>query len=269
MGRSAWPPYMLSVPATNWQNETMKANGIPEDVAAAIVECWPEGVIEEFDTDESYFYDIHAALELDLRRIPRASLLWQTEANDDRAYRDHDYDAEPPSSDPDFQSYHVFFLSPQGSEFEFETETDGTEEPGPLGDPDGESPTATFAGRGRHGCSVTVSLATPFAAVRFANYAQFEDGSNSTPDPGNVAYHNDTGEPVDLAASYRKDLGEPAFAKLQNLRSGIVKVLARHGVLVLDQAVLALPAPDLRSDGDVFLEGKELSVGDAFFFRGL
>jgi hypothetical protein len=112
-------------------------------------------------------------------------------------------------------------------------------------------------------------LATPFAAVRFANYAQFEDGSNSTPDPGNVAYHNDAAEPVDLAASYRKDLGEPAFAKLQNLRSGIVKVLARHGVLVLDQAVLALPAPDLRSDGDVFLEGKELSVGDAFFFRGL
>ena len=63
----------------------MRANRIPDHVAAAIQDCW-DGVIEEFDTDESYFHDIHAKLERDLRKIPGASLLWQTEAEDDRAY---------------------------------------------------------------------------------------------------------------------------------------------------------------------------------------
>src|ERR1022692_1130889 len=77
-GRSAWRPCMPSMPAISWQNEVMDANRIPEDVAAAIEECWPDGVVEEFDTDESYFCDIHAKLERDLRKIPGASLLWQT-----------------------------------------------------------------------------------------------------------------------------------------------------------------------------------------------
>jgi hypothetical protein len=32
----------------------MDANRIPDDVAAAIVESWPDSVVEEFDTDESF-----------------------------------------------------------------------------------------------------------------------------------------------------------------------------------------------------------------------
>src|ERR1022692_2131618 len=93
-GRSAWRLCMPSMPATRWQNEGMDANRIPEDVAAAIEECWPDGVIEEFDTDESYFHDIHAKLERDLRKIPGASLLWQTEAEDNSAHWDDDEDGE-------------------------------------------------------------------------------------------------------------------------------------------------------------------------------
>jgi len=67
----------------------------------------------------------------------------------------------------------------------------------------------------------------------------------------------------------RKAIGKSAFQKLENLRAEIVKVLAKHGVAVLDPAVLDLPAPDLKSDSEVFLEGKKLTVGDAFFFRGV
>jgi len=246
----------------------MDAGRIPDDVAAAIEECWPDGVIEEFDTDESYFHDIHAKLERDLRKIPGAALLWQTEPEEDSTHWDLDDDDEPPPFSPDFQSYHVFFLAPQGSEFEFETETESLEEPDPL-DPDGELATVTYPGKGRYGCSVAVSLATPFAAVDFSDYAEFEDGSTSTPDPDECAYSDKTGEPIDISASIRKALGESAFAKLQNLRERIVKVLAKHGVAVLDQAIMGLPVPDLESDSEVFLEGKKLTVGDAFFFRGV
>jgi hypothetical protein len=39
----------------------------------------PHGVIEEFAADESYFRGISARLERDLRKIPGALLLWQTE----------------------------------------------------------------------------------------------------------------------------------------------------------------------------------------------
>src|ERR1039457_6878402 len=119
-GRSAWRPGMPSMPATRWQNEVMDANRIPEDVAAAIEECWPDGLIEEFDTDESYFHDIHAKLERDLRKIPGASLLWQTEAEDNSAHWDDDEDGEddePPPFRPAFQSYHDFFLAPQRGDF--------------------------------------------------------------------------------------------------------------------------------------------------------
>ena len=248
----------------------MDANQTPEDVAAAIDECWPDGVIEEFDTDESYFYDIHAELERDLRKIPGASLLWQTEAKDESTYWNDDDDAdEPPPFSPDFQSYHVFFLSPQGSEFEFKTETEDLEEPDDFEDPDAELATVTYPGTGWYGCSIVVSLATPFAAVDFGEYAQFENGSTSTPDPGDFAYCGETGEPVDRAASLREAVGESALATLEKLRARIVKVLAKHGVVVLDQTILDLPAPDLKSDTDVFLEGKKLTVGDAFFFRGV
>lgn len=247
----------------------MDAKRIPGAVAAAIAECWPDGVIEEFDTDESYFHDIHQRLERDLRKIPGASLLWQTEAEDDSANWDDDDDDEPPPFSPDFQSYHVFFLAPQGSEFKFETETESPEEPEDPEDPESELVAVTYPGKGWYGCSVVVSLATPFATVEFADYAEFEDGSNSTPDPGDFAYSVATGEPVDLTASLRKAVGDGAFRKLENLSARIVKVLAKHGVAVLDQAILDLPAPDLKWDSEVFLEGKQLTVEDAFFFRGV
>jgi hypothetical protein len=250
----------------------MYANRIPEDVAAAINESWPSGTIEEFDTDESYFHDIHAALERDLRKLSRASLLWQTKARDyssnwDREEDDWEHDEPPPSRD--FQSYHVFFLAPLGNEFEFETETENFEEPEEPEDPNSDVVTVTVPGNGRYGCSVSVSYASPFAAVSFCEYAQFEDGSDSPPDPSNFTYFDEeTGAPVDPAVHYRDTLGEGAFAKLENLWAGIAKVMAKHGVVVLDQAILDLPAPDLRADGDVFMS-ETPSVRDAFFFRGV
>jgi catechol 2,3-dioxygenase-like lactoylglutathione lyase family enzyme len=221
----------------------MDDNRVPDEVAAAIEECWPDGVIAEFDTEESYFYGIYGALERDLRKIPGATLIWQTEAERE-----------------DWQSYHVFFLAPQGGEFEFETETE-VEDPE---DPNGG--TVTYPGRGWYGCGVFVSFASPLASVRFSDYSQFDDGSVSTPDPGEVAHYEDTGEPVDLATSYRQDLGGYAFAKLESLSSSIVTVLAKHDVTVLDQAILDLPAPGLEADSETIDE--PLSVRDAFFFRG-
>jgi hypothetical protein len=45
----------------------MGASQIPPDVAAAIKRCWPNGVLDEFETSESYFHEIHPALGIPLR----------------------------------------------------------------------------------------------------------------------------------------------------------------------------------------------------------
>jgi hypothetical protein len=228
------------------------------------VESWPDSVVEEFDTDESYFYDIQAKLERDLRRIPGASLMWRSEAED---YSSHWDDDDEPPPQPDFQSYHVFFLAPQGKEFEFETETEFPDEPEDSEDPLGEIRLVTYPGKGWYGCSAAVSLVTPFAIVSFSDYAQFEDGSDSGPDPGDFAYSDETGKRVDLAVSYRKALGDSAFVKLEKLRARIAAVLAKHGVAILDQSVLD-PAPELKAASELFMS-ETLTARDAFFFRGV
>jgi hypothetical protein len=223
---------------------------IPDDIAAVIAECWPEGVVGEFDTDESYFHDIRPALERDLKRIPGAALMWQTEMEDDGG---------------GWQSYHVFFVAPQEDEFEFDTETENVAEPE---EPGAEQIAVTSAGKGWYGCVVAVSYAASFAAMNLGELAEFDDGSAQLPDIVSYAYSEENGEPVDIDAEYLDILGEDAFRKLDDLRASIAKVLAKHEVGVLDQAILDLPAPDLSPDSAVLADGP-LLVRDAFFFRGV
>lgn len=226
---------------------------IPDDVAAAIQECWPDDVVAEIDSSESYFYEIYDALERDLRRISGASLRWQTEPGDD-----------DPDSRDEWQSYHVFFLVPQGDEFQFDAETETTDD---VEDPDEESEVSIIPGSGWYGCAVSVSLVAPFAAMNPEQFCEFEDGSAAEPDLASFAYVEETGERVDLDARYQEMLGETAFAKLDGLRAKIAAVLEKHRLRLLDPATLDLPAPKLGLDEGLFLEAP-LAVRDAFFFRG-
>src|SRR5439155_15765062 len=103
---------------------------IPKNVAAAIKRCWPHGVVGEFPTDESYFHEIRHQIDRDLRSISGASLICQTEEANNAGSDDDDWDE--PRLEEEWQSYHVFFVSPNGEEFRFETETTGEDpEDGP------------------------------------------------------------------------------------------------------------------------------------------
>lgn len=219
----------------------MDESQIPDDIAAAMAQCWPEGVVGEFDTDESYFHDIRENLQEGLAQIPGAALQWQTEAQED---------------DAEWQSYHVFFLAPEGDEFEFEAQTEVDEEG------------TDVTGRGWYGCVIAVSYAASFAAINLGEFAEFEDGSAQLPDMVSFAYSEETGEPVDIDAEYLDILGKRAFRKLDDLRARIAQVLARQEVTLLDPAVLDLPAPDLQPDNAVIADGP-LTVRDVFFFRGV
>jgi hypothetical protein len=208
----------------------MDVNQLPEDVAASIQECWPDGVVAEFE--ESYFTDLHDALELDLRRIPGATVMWQTQPGGD-----------------EWQSYHVFFLAPADTEFQAETEE------------------GAIPGRGWYGCSVCVSTASPIATVDPDEYSQFEDGSETEPDVVTSAYDEDTGEPVDIWEHYQEMLGGEVYGRIDELSAKIAAVLAQHNLWLLQRDILDLQVPELGVDEAVALE-PPLTVRDAFFFRG-
>ncbi len=163
----------------------MAASGIPEYITAAIKRCWPAGIVEEFDTDESYFHQIRSQLEWDLRKIRGASLLWQTEEQDRRSgYNDRE--DKPPTEE--WQSYHVFFLAPNGKEFRFEDQTDGVAE---LTGLEGEElPKTVIPGEGWFGLSVGISLAARFAVINPCHHSQYEDGSVSFPDVESFIYRS-------------------------------------------------------------------------------
>lgn len=243
----------------------MSANQVPADITAAIRKCWPDGVIEEFAADESYFHEIHARLERDLRKIPGASLLWQTEGADADSAWDDDGEDEPPP-DRDWQSYHVFFLAPAGKEFQFEDETEGLVDLDESGEEEGTA--KTYPGEGWIGHAVGICLAAPMAIINPCRYAHSEDGSTMIPEVESFIFSDETGERVDTGPHFQEVLGAEAFAKLENLGRKIAAVLTRHGVRLLDESVSDLPVPALTASEEVFLE-KPLRVRDAFFFRGV
>src|SRR5205807_449849 len=192
---------------------------------------WPDGVVEEFATDESYFYEIHEQLEQDLREIGGARLLWQTKDNDSGSAWDDDSEHDPPPPSADWLSYHLFFLAPEDAEFQFEDEIEGLEEPD---DPHAEDwMEKTFPGEGWFGCAVGISLVARFAAINLSQYSHYEDGSASTPDIESFIYSDATGERVDTDEYHREALGQKAFQKLEKLRGEIAAVLAKRRIRAL------------------------------------
>jgi len=226
---------------------------IPRELVAAIKRSWPRDVVEEFDTDESYFHEIRHQIERDLRRISGVSLVWQTEDVDRGACDDED-EALPSYSE--WQSCHVFFVSPEGDEFRFEDETIG-------GDP-GDGTETAFSGEGRFGLSLTISLAAPVAAIGVSSYSHYEDGGYTIPDPMSSLHMNEeTGIVISANEYFRDCLGQEMFQKLEILREQITSIVALRHISVLE-SVLDLPVQSLKADQEVFV-GKPVCVRDAFF----
>ena len=194
------------------------------------------------------------------RSISGGILVWQTEDVVATGWDDEDAD-ELPLSYSEWQSYHVFFVSPNADEFRFEDETIGN-------DPEDGTQT-TYPGEGRFGLALTISLAAPVAALNASSYSWFEDGTIAFPDlTSSFFWDDETGEAVSANEYHRDLLGEEMFQKLEILRQDVVSIMASHRISVLDEAGLDLPVKGLRADREVFL-GKRLRVRDAFFFRGV
>jgi hypothetical protein len=243
------------------------------DVREAIERAFPDGVVEmAFDSDESYFWDVHPKLGAAIQRLKGARLVHEREAEGGPIwFDDSDPEEDPPDDHVRPRSYHLFFVCPKGEAFTYECEIESLAEPGWEEDSNGdEMPMETVAGSGRTGWSVAVSLLAPFAVIILGDMETFEDGSISEPSIESRG-SAEAGQPIDEEAEFRKSKGEKAFQILLKLRRGICDILSRYGVSVLPEEEWRKPVPWLRADEEVLVETMEKSIRvlDALFFEGL
>jgi hypothetical protein len=254
----------------------MKQNpdaGLRKDVRDAIERVWPTGVMEmAFDSDESYFWNVHPKLGAAIQRLKGARLEHEREPGGEPVwFDDSDPEEDPPDNQKFSRSYHLFFVCPEGEAFTHETEIESFAEPSGEEEESGdELSMETVAGDGKTGWSVAVSLLAPFAVITLSDMATFEDGSTSEPSIESQGY-SDTGQRTDPEAEFRKFKGEQAFEILLKLRGRICSILGKYRIVVIPEEEWRKPVPWLRADEDVFVgaAGEPVRVLDAFFFEGL
>jgi hypothetical protein len=236
---------------------------LPKGVVNQIKRTWPRGVVDEFDTSESYFCEIQDKVRRDFQRIRDLATFWETPDPDSRYARDWDDDEFGAGEDPeDFQSYRVYFLSPKGEEFTTPDESESYEDPD-TDDPDAlETEEITVSGERTEGYAVGISLVAPVAAVCWSGMAHYEDGSFSNPDISLPGLGETYEGPDELPES------QETLRKMERLRKAIAAVLEKHKIRLLDEAILGMPVAGLRAGKEVFID-KPVRVFDAFFFRGV
>lgn len=244
-----------------------------KDVREAIERVWPDRVMDmTFDSEESYFRSLYRRLRRSLQRIEGARLLHEIEADGGPVwFEGSDSDEDPPDDITSSRSYHLFFVSPEGNAFTYETETEEIdeealaetyEETGAI-----EEPMMTVPGLGHTGWSVAVSLLAPFAVLTFGDMEVFENGSTSEPQIESYA-ENFNGGCIDPEENFRKFAGEQAFEVLRELRGAITGILERYGISVLPKEEWSKPVKWLKAEQEILVD-KPICVLDAFFFEEL
>jgi hypothetical protein len=245
------------------------------DVREAIDRVWPDDIVElSFDPDESYFYEVHPKLLRAFRRIKNARPIYERDADGGPVWwGQSDPEEDPPDEFERSRSYHLFFLSPEGEDFAFETEARGFAEPEPLdeeleeGEWEDRLIETLISGTGRTGWVVGVSLVAPYAVIEFGEVKNFEDGSTVEPEI-DVDAESVQGEPLNAEEAFRKTAGPRAYKILLNLRAKVAGILEKSGIAVLPEEEWRKPVPWLRGGADAMtsFEGRPVRVLDAFFF---
>jgi hypothetical protein len=248
-----------------------------QDVQEAIDRVWPKGIVEmPFDWDDSYFHEVYTKLSGAFDRIPRAQV-FEREAEREAVW----WDGSDPEQDlldnmEPSRSYHVFFVSPDGEAFAYETEIETISEPEEITEDCEEAgwgedaPVILVPGKGRTGWVVAVSLLAPFAVIELGDVASFEDGST---DEAEIEPYAETADcqRIDLEERFRKMKGAAAYEILVRLRAKISGILEKSGIAVLPAEEWRKPAPKLRGGKEtpMGVEGRAIRVLDAFFFEDI
>ncbi|MGO9271361.1 MAG: hypothetical protein ACLQOO_14065 [Terriglobia bacterium] len=188
-------------------------------------------------------------------------------------------DEDPPDWDEHSRSYHVFFLSPNGARFKYETEhevlgedefDDEEAENEEFGEETEPGQARIVKGHGRIGLAVAVSVVAPFALITLDRLVNFEDGSETEPDLGPSVF-TEEGEAMDPTAYILELAGKDAPPVLRDLSARIAGILERHQISVLAPEDARKLVPWLQGGEEVFagVGGQPITVREAFFFEGM
>ena len=251
--------------------------GLRKDVQEAMDRAWPDGIVEmSFDAEESYFCEVHPKLQRAFHRIPHAQLLQEREAEGGPVWwDDSDREEDPPDEHMHSRSYHLFFVSPEGESFTFETEAEGIAEPEFMTEEFeaagwGEGPPVSrIPGKGRTGWVVAVSLLVPFAVIELGDVTTYEDGSTTDAEIESCVQTEDGERIDDPEEHFRKAKGAQAYQILGKLRAEISEILEKRDITVLPAEEWRKPVPGLHGGEDTIpgIEGRSIRVLDAFFFE--
>ena len=241
-------------------SEAAVAADIRGDIAEAIDRAFPEGLVDmPIDEELSYFVDIYSRLSKKLWQIDKAPPAFERDPDGGPGWG-VGWVREEERYDDLTYSYYLFFLSLRGFDFETEDEC-----------PDENDVLRRVKGTGCVGCSVGISLVAPFAKVVLQMMEVYEEeGSYTIPDI-------DSGD-IDLrggmSEEYCRDrVGDEGLQALMVLREKVVSILGSLDIKVLPAEELVKVVPWLKAGEEAFVGfgpsgEEELTVADAFFFRG-
>lgn len=237
--------------------------GLPKFLAAAIERTWPDGVVEMIDLEACPLRETYSTLKERLSRIPGSDLVFERDAaGGPRWSEGSEPDEDPPERDEPARSYLLFFLSPKERRYTFDTETV---------EPDDGGIERRFAGQGRIGHIVAVSMVAPLALVAVDQFEAFENGSYSEPGVEGHLFDLD-GDRLDKERHYMdvfEDEGPLVLQGLAKQREKIVRAVKALAISIIPERYLDAPVPGLRAGEDVLTESKgtPLTVRDGFFFE--
>jgi hypothetical protein len=241
----------------------MNKTDIRKDLVKLIHKTFPHGVVElTVVPEDSYLYDLASPLRDKLAKLHGAQLLYEREPEPELEWAaGDDPDEDIPLDRGLSASYHVFFLGLAGEAFRYPTEAEGETESGRS---------RTFAGEGRVGCALGLSVLAPLAVIRFSQLEHFDDGSQTLPDIWEYVYSLE-GQPIDPEIHFQETFGSQVVRTLSGLRNRMAKTVESLGITVLPPAEACKPVPWLVAGEEAFVGtaiGKpSITVMDAFFFQ--
>jgi hypothetical protein len=254
---------------------------LPQHIVAALRKSYPDGLIEMPILDEDNpFWEICDKLKHSLSSLKGATLIYERKPQWEQHWEEPDPDEDPPDWEENSRSYHLFFLSPNGRRFTYETEDellgpeDDFDEEEAEADEFGEeaepSTARTVKGHGRIGLAVAVSVVAPFALITRDRMENFEDGSETEPNLRPSVF-TEEGEAVDPITYILELAGKDVLPGLQDLSTRIGGILEGHGISILAPEEGQKLVPWLRGSAEVFVgvEGQPITVHEAFFFEGM
>ena len=243
--------------------EKGRATDVRLDRLEAIRKAHPDNTVKMMiGSDESYLRGVYPKLKEALSEIYGTELSYERDAEGNE-FSPALSGAEKVSDwGESYFSYVLFFVGLVDEQYRYLCET-------VVPDEDGEE--RQVEGKGMIGCMVAVSLLAPYALLELRSLERYKGGDQATPEIDHPVYSLE-GEPIEMKVHFRETMGEEAVEALQKTSERIEAILKSAGISILPEEDEEKPVGWLQAGEGVLVgpehTGKEVTVKEAFFFRG-